>query len=512
MLTYLYQHGITGTLWNIFRNMYTDIKSCVKWQGMLSESFKEDQGIRQGGLSSTDLFKVKSNDLLNRASSHPLGYKIGITPVSAPTTADDTALVTSSQLGAQVLTGIAQQDAQMQRYNFNEDKSKVMVINQRTKCSEPQIKLNGKALQCTNQERHLGVERSITNKATATIECRVKEARRAMYRLAGAGMYGYNGVGPQVSLQILTVYVVPILTYGLESLILCESDYSRLEQFYKSALRRIQHFPESTALPAIYLLLGCIPLKGQIHLKMLSLFGAILRRPGSIEYDVIRRQLAIKDLTSNSWTTQIRKILALYNLPSPYKLLQDPPIKNLWKRMAVTAVSTFWMEDLLNRARSMKSLEFVDINSLKYGQVASIWYINSNPIEVQMATVKARLLVQRYPLGYSHYAGQRKSCVCILCRGGEETLEHFILLCPMLQKPRDKHVKILKKLLTEHSLTSCLQEGRFLYFILSPSKFVSEELLPHCERVTRQLIYKLHIARSALLGRPMKYSGMLKNQ
>ena len=93
--------------------MYSDIRSQVKLQGELSEY----QGIRQEGQSSTDLFKAKSNPMLRRASIHPLEYRIGSIPVSAPTAADDTALIAASRLGVHTLIGIAQTDANQQRYN-----------------------------------------------------------------------------------------------------------------------------------------------------------------------------------------------------------------------------------------------------------------------------------------------------------------------------------------------------------------------------------------------------------
>ena len=45
MLVTLYQHGVDGNLWNVIKDMYTDIKSQVKLQGQLSCEFSENQGI-----------------------------------------------------------------------------------------------------------------------------------------------------------------------------------------------------------------------------------------------------------------------------------------------------------------------------------------------------------------------------------------------------------------------------------------------------------------------------------
>ena len=279
-----------------------------------------------------------------------------------------------------------------------------------------------------------------------------------------------------------------------------------LEQFYKTALRRIQHLPENTATPVIYLLLGCIPIEGQIHIQMLTFFASILRKPNTIEYNIIMRQLALKDLSSNSWVVQVRVLLDKYGLPSPYRLLDSPPVKSLWKQQVSSAVSTYWMEDLKVRARVMKTLELVDIEGSKHGQVATVWRHNSDPLEAHMATVKARVLVQRYPLGCLHYAGSNKRDTCVLCGGEEETVKHFILACPSLAKTRKRYISQLHMLLLEQASCDHMDSDMLLKIILTPARFVSELSVLKLEQVSRRLIYKLHCSRSVLLGNMVKYS------
>ena len=72
------------------------------------------------------------------------------------------------------------------------------------------------------------------------------------------------------------------------------------------------------------------------------------------------------------------------------------------------AVNTFWMEDLKEKASAMKTSRCVYIDGSRTGQVAYICWHNPNPLEAHMAPVIAIILVHRYALGYSHYAGLRK--------------------------------------------------------------------------------------------------------
>jgi len=512
MLMALYDHHVDGPLWNAFRDMYTDIRSRVKLQGLLSSEFREHQGIRQGGLSSTDLFKIKSNELLDKASKHPMAYRVGTVPVGAPTTADDTALISATRCGAQTLVGIAQQDSNTQRYSFNVQKTKVLTINQKPHVPNPLIELNGAVIGSTEKERHLGIERTPTNSARATVESRIKTCRRSLYSLAGAGLHGYNGLGPMVSLQLLKIYIIPTLIYGLESLILSTEDFRLLESFYKSTLRRLQHLPENTATPAIYLLLGCIPLEGQIHIKVLTFLGSILRRPGTVEHDLIKRQLAHKDLSSKSWVVQVRLLLFKYVLPSVYNLVVNPPGKVPWRHRVCEAVYSYWFTQLKEEASGMKTLQYLDFEAMKPGILASVWMHNSDPLEAHMATVKARLLVQRYPLGYSNYAGAKKADSCVLCQGEEETLTHLLLLCPALKRIRDHHMEKLYGLLSEHSVKTPKDSETFVRLLLSPSTLVPYEVVPLFEQCSRRYIYKLHCDRAAQLGntKPV-YSAVLKS-
>lgn len=73
MLTKLYQAGVTGTLWQMFSTQYEALTSCVKWNGTLSKPLREKQGVRQGGIASTEFFKVK---LPKQRPKTPSGQKM----------------------------------------------------------------------------------------------------------------------------------------------------------------------------------------------------------------------------------------------------------------------------------------------------------------------------------------------------------------------------------------------------------------------------------------------------
>ena len=59
----LFNIGVEGNLWTIVNSLHQEAQSAVKWQGEISEKFKVDQGVRQGGILSTVLYKVYSSNI-----------------------------------------------------------------------------------------------------------------------------------------------------------------------------------------------------------------------------------------------------------------------------------------------------------------------------------------------------------------------------------------------------------------------------------------------------------------
>ena len=57
--------GTHKDIWQVVKNLYEGLTSNVKWLGECSESFSVKQGVRQGGILSTHLYKVFIDAFLN---------------------------------------------------------------------------------------------------------------------------------------------------------------------------------------------------------------------------------------------------------------------------------------------------------------------------------------------------------------------------------------------------------------------------------------------------------------
>ena len=80
--------------------------------------------------------------------------------------------------------------------------------------------------------------------------------------------------------------------------------------------------------PAVYILTGILPIEAQIHIKALTFFNNVCHQgEKNTEKKLARRQLTVKEESSNSWFICVNKILRKYDLKEAYNYL-DNPIKN----------------------------------------------------------------------------------------------------------------------------------------------------------------------------------------
>ena len=77
LLCKIYLDGIEGGLWLGIRSLYTGAHTAVSWAGKLTDTFSVLQGVRQGAVLSSDLYKRYNNPLLNMLTSSGLGGHIG---------------------------------------------------------------------------------------------------------------------------------------------------------------------------------------------------------------------------------------------------------------------------------------------------------------------------------------------------------------------------------------------------------------------------------------------------
>ncbi|KAH3804301.1 hypothetical protein DPMN_132585 [Dreissena polymorpha] len=275
-----------------------------------------------------------------------MGSSIGDIRSAASACADDICLCATSAAEAQALLNTLAEFANMERYLLHPNKSvHIKVSHKRSKASKDTCVMNNCELPTVQRATHLGIIRtdSLSANQRENVEENFKKGRRASYSLFGSGYRGHNGLNISTIVHLYLTYVTPVLLYGLELLLPTESMINKLETFHRKCVKEILQLPDNTANCAIYLITGLLPIQAQVDICVLSFLHNICSLDeSSIEKQILIRQIHVKTIDSNSWVTEIRKILWKYELGSLEDIIEGMPSKFTWKTELYKAVNAYW--------------------------------------------------------------------------------------------------------------------------------------------------------------------------
>ena len=160
----LYLSGMVGN-----SLLYTDIRlsnrvTYCQFQSCVAGPIRDELGVEQGGVSSSDLYKVYNNELLDTANQSELGVDFGNSlVVSAIGQADDTALISNDISKLFHILQLVLTYCQKYNVQLSTSKTKLLMIpparNPYFVLNNP-IQIDGQIIEFTDQAEHVGVVRS----------------------------------------------------------------------------------------------------------------------------------------------------------------------------------------------------------------------------------------------------------------------------------------------------------------------------------------------------------------
>ncbi|XP_062585188.1 uncharacterized protein LOC134246859 [Saccostrea cucullata] len=517
LLCKLYKDGIEGDLWNLVKSLHTDAHTIVKWNENLSQEIKLEQGIRQGAKLSTLMYKRFNNDLLNALQTVPEGVKIGTLDITAPTCADDIALLTKNQRDAQILTNLVNTASNKDRFTINSAKCEILTFktHQKKYQQEIEVKLGNETINHVSSLKHLGIERNSTN--TPDVSQRIETARRTLYALLGSGMHGKNGLSPVITLNMWTTFVIPRLLHGIELLNIRKIDLEKLEKYQRKVLKQLQSLPDRTASIATLSLIGAKTIEAHIDARIITTFLNIAKDPATIEHQMAVRQLLTKSDNSACWFIRAKSTLEKYDLPDPLYLLRN--IKSNeeakhWKQKVKKQISDYWQIKNEIGISEKVSLQHLKLQTNSCRQPHPLWQSSTfSPKASNKAIVKAQLATNTYRLqdNINKFNQHKVKNDCLLCREITEDRLHFLLKCPTLDSIRKPYLtKIVhylqEKIGTHESNSYLLEDTRLLQIIIDPSYFTFSDIPSRnnkiqifLENLSRNMVFALHCHRAQII-------------
>ena len=147
----------------------------------------------------------------------------------------------------------------------------------------------------------------------------------------------------------------------------------------------------------------------------------------------------MKSLNSHSWFIAIKKLHIKYGLPDPIELLDDPLSKCAWKCKVDKHVNEHWTAIIKSRASLYPSLKYLEVEHYSCGNIHHLLKSAKNVREINRIHTKIKIANGTYVLQTNRAAfNQNKvDSTCLVCRKGEETMQHFLLECSELHMIRN---------------------------------------------------------------------------
>ena len=235
------------TFLNIIISWYSELKCCVKWADQFSEWFSITAGVRQGGILSPEFYSIYVDDLLVKLKQSGIGCHFSEYFAAALFYADDICILSPSIRGLESLLQICNDYCIEWDICLNPKKTKNLYFGKRVDITHS-ITLNGSPIEWVNEWVYLGV----TLKSAKVFDCSVKDRVKKFFRCANAILRIDGKSNDMVMLRLLESHCVPILTYAIEVIHVCNRDERRqLRVAYNSLFRKIFHYRWSESVSAL---------------------------------------------------------------------------------------------------------------------------------------------------------------------------------------------------------------------------------------------------------------------
>ena len=190
------------------------------------------------------------------------------------------------------------------------------------KDTEPWV-IAGNSIPVAIDNDHLGLIVSGDEEDEKNVEEKFKKGRNSLFALLGPAFAYKCLLSPSLQCHLWRTFTSSVMRSGLCALPLRHNHTQPLMAFHRKLLRGFLKLSQSSPIPALYFLLGELPLQGRLHLDVLSLFWSVWSNPESTTYNIVKYLLTMSSDNSRTWSIHLRHICRMYSMKDPLVLLQE---------------------------------------------------------------------------------------------------------------------------------------------------------------------------------------------
>ena len=243
LLQKLIKYGIGFAMLNALKAMYTVTTCVICLSGKLSSAFCTYCGIRQGAPSSSGLFMVFVNDLIDFLREHCAIEPI-IDNMHALLHADDTLILATNRTLFEKKCNLLIEYFEKNKLKLNIGKSGFMIINGRNTDSKEDIYLKNGKLEYKSEIVYLGLILSDTGNIKTDIKLNLTE-KHSNITVKFTNFCSRHFLAPiRVKLDVLHSCVMSSIYYGSETWV--DNSFEELEVIYRIGIKTVLSIRPST--------------------------------------------------------------------------------------------------------------------------------------------------------------------------------------------------------------------------------------------------------------------------
>ncbi|CAF0708862.1 unnamed protein product [Brachionus calyciflorus] len=294
-------------------NYYNDSFLLVNNNYSYSMSFKSTTGVKQGGKCSPKLFSIYLEPLLDIISQTETGILIDKIKIDIIAYADDILLVSSTKSSLQKCLDLVTKFGDFE-IQFNPIKTHYIVFdfskNKSTMKDNLCLKLSGLNIERVDSTKYLGMQLNEKYDDRINIKKRIKCSYVALAKLRNLEILTEK-TDAYLKGHLYKVYIIPILTYGLETCSMNKTRINELERVENKIIRSIYSLPKGCRLSSLRLINNIDRLTNRLKISQIEFFQRLLKN--EFTANIIRNLLSAGG--EGDYMTKILEILDQIDYP-----------------------------------------------------------------------------------------------------------------------------------------------------------------------------------------------------
>jgi len=435
----LYKCGIEGKLLRIIKNMYQNVKSCVRHCSTYSEYFNYAVGLRQGEVMSPLLFSLFIEDLELYLQDDPSsGLHIDDILLILLLFADDMAIIGKSPEEVQSHLDRLLEYCNTWGLKVNINKTKIMVFRKRGRLLPSEHwTYNGQPIEVVNDFNYLGTVFNYTGNFSLNQEYLAGKALKAL-NILFIKCKEFD-LKPKTICQLFDAFVGSILNYACE--VWGNTKSKEIERIHLKFCKRLLTVKQNTCNAAVYGELGRYPLYINRFIRIVKYWLKISNSDNIIIKSVYLQALEDSHKGHINWVTNVKKLLDTYGFSHAFDDVNFVHV-NLFLHQFKSRVIDTYIQDW---HRIVDNSPVLDMYCVYKPVFVYEHYLDHIPKSLRTYITKLRLSVLPLRIQTGRYASQntpRNERHCLLCN--ETDLEdefHFVCKCTKYSTIRKKYIK-----------------------------------------------------------------------